>query len=194
MQAVSGTPSRRPAPGAAIIVAVTRPFSPRDALRLRRLQATGVSLEVEDALLVCKSPLRQAMTNWRPLGNGAIDTLVAPPPETGATGGFIQSRRRCVPVEADLTYIAPALTRTNGAALSWGRLIADACQRLGASGVERAHAAIGEDDQVALQVFRQCGFTACTSDVVLSRPADTPAPPGERLRLEPLAPAHELAV
>jgi len=152
------------------------------------------------------------MTDWRPLGTGAIETLVAPACGSGTVAGFTQSRCRRGAADADLTFIAPALTQANGAALFWGRLITDSCQWLGAREVERVHAAVVEDDQVALQVFRGCGFAVCTTDVVLARSAsgsgtDRPGDgradgrdgggtvsPEAELRAVPMAADTELAV
>lgn len=153
---------------------MTRPFAPRDALRLRSQQAAGTALDLEAVVLLGQSPLRQAIAGYLPWGNGGVETLVLDPPDS--SGGFVQARRRLSDTEADLTFIVPSLAAANGAALCWQRLIADACHWLGLKGVLRIYAAVHEDDRVALHVFRQLGFVVYTSDIVLRRPAEL-APP-----------------
>lgn len=151
-------------------------------------------MEVEDALLVGHSPLRRAAGAWRPMHRGTVQTFISPRDETGAAAGLVQTRLRCDAPEADFTFIAPALDGGNGAAHAWSRLIVDACQWLGARGVERVYAAIGEDDQVALQLFRTCGFSAYTTDVVFERPSCDDAVRAADLTTAPLGPDQQLAV
>jgi hypothetical protein len=125
---------------------------------------------------------------------GAVQTFIAPGTEIGAAAGLLQTRLRREAPEADFTFIAPALDGGNGAAHTWSRLIVDACQWLGAQGIERVYAAIAEDDQVALQLFRACGFSAFTTDVVFERSSRDGAADGAAVSTTPLGPDHQLAV
>lgn len=138
---------------------------------MRRLQEAGTPLEVEEALLVGQTPLRQAAAAWRPMSNRAVDTFIALPGEASATAGLVQVRGRLGVPEADFTFIAPSLDSANGAAHTWARLIGDACQHMAARGIERLYVAISEDDQVALQIFRGCGFAPYTTDVLFELPS-----------------------
>jgi hypothetical protein len=147
----------------------------------------GTALDLEGAVLDARSPLRQALAGWWPLARAGVDTLVL---DTDV--GFIQARRRLNGREADLTYVAPALTRANGAALAWQRLAGDACARLAGRGIERVHVSIAEDDQVAHQVLRQVGFAVCSGDLVLCRPASLP-PPSDGLASRPATAADTQA-
>jgi len=162
---------------------VIRPFTPRDALRLRQQQATATCLETETLVLVGGSPLRHAVAGCWPLGQRALQTFVAHGPEGAGIDGFVQARRHREGADADLVFIAPALAATPRAALAWPRLITVACQWLGDQGVQRVHVAIDQDDTLALQIFRQIGFVAYTTDSVFRRGAELapPAPPGLRI-------------
>jgi len=156
---------------------VARPFTPLDALRLHAQQTTGTAFDIESEILLGRSPLRQALRGYARLGKARFVTLVLAPGTAGAPGGFVQGRiRDCDPAEADLAFIAPALASHDGAALAWGRLLAGACQHLGAKQVERVYVTVGEDDRVALQILRQLGFGVWTNDVVFVRPGGLPAP------------------
>jgi hypothetical protein len=175
--------------------AVTRPFAPSDALRLRSQQTIGTALELEAVVLLNESPLRQALASCWPWADGGVETLVQDPIDSSVPGGFIQARRRLGRPEADLTFVAPALNAASGAALCWQRLIAEVCQRLGAKGSQRIYVAIGESDQVSLQLLRQLGFAVHTSDVVFQRVPTLPplAPPAD-VRLAPMGSTRAAAV
>ncbi len=160
----------------AILASVTRPFTPRDTLRLRNQQDVGTALDLETAVLLGQSPLRQAISGYLPLGNRGVQTLVLDSQDGSTPHGFVQARRCLDGTEADLTFIAPSLAAANGAALSWQRLISGACQWLGGQGTQRIFAAIEENDRVALQVLRHLGFVAYTSETVFRHPADSTPP------------------
>ncbi|MEO5779119.1 MAG: hypothetical protein ABIQ22_05010, partial [Arthrobacter oryzae] len=85
---------------------MTRPFTPRDALRLRQEQAAGTALELETTVLVSQSPLRQAVSSMLRVGASGVRTYVLSLPD--GAGGFVQARRRAHAPEADITFIAPA--------------------------------------------------------------------------------------
>jgi len=173
---------------------VVRPFAPRDLLRLRTLQTTGTCFELETSVLVNRSPVWHAALGAWPLGSRAIHTLVLDAPEAGAPEGFIQARRHRHAPEADLVFITPALEATQRAALVWQRLVADACQRLGAMGIQRAHVALHQEDRIGLQIFRQLGFSAYTTDVVFRRSPDPALPPCPPIRTVPLSEVYEHAL
>jgi hypothetical protein len=166
---------------------VTRAFAPRDVWRLRTMQADGTPLEIETAVLVGRSPVREALDGWWRVGRHPVDTLVLNDADGTEVRGFVQAhRRRDVPV-ADLTYIAPALDRAEGARDHWLRLIGGACQWLGERGVARLFATVAEDDAAALSVFRQLGFAVVSNDTVFARPPDRPVPamPGGIVNVQP---------
>jgi hypothetical protein len=171
---------------------VTRSFAPHDALRVRRQQATGMWLDLEAAVLLDQSPLRQSLAGcWPGVGRPrTVHTVILDGPNgSGAQAGFLQARRRVAPEAADLTFIAPALAAASGAALSWQRLIPDTCRWLGSRGVERVYVTLSEDDRVALQLFQQAGFTVVTTDLVL-RGTRRPSPGGPVARV-PGGPHHQ---
>ncbi len=147
-------------------------------------------MEIETTVLVGRSPLRDAMIACWPMGSRTLDTLLLGPSEAGAPESFLQARRHRTAAEADLVFISPDLTTTQRAALAWQRLISEACQWLGGQGVQRVNVAVDEDDQLGLQLFRQLGFTAYTSDVVFRRPAERPRPPAPAIRTLPCTPIH----
>jgi hypothetical protein len=178
---------------------VLRPFRPQDALRLRSQQTTGTCFEIETTVLLGRSPLHDALVGCWPLGQRSLYTLVLNAAETGAPEGFVQLRPHRAAPEADLVFIAPDLAGAQRAALAWHRLISDACQWLGARGIQRVHVAVNEDDQLGLQIFRQLGFTVTTNDIVFRRPADRPLhtevqAPTPTLRTVPYTSVHQLAV
>jgi hypothetical protein len=154
---------------------VTRLFEARDAMRLRRLQSKSVSLEIESDVLSRESPFRRAMGSCWPIGTRKTVTVVDRP-DAGTPEGFLQARWRRDFAEADVSCLAPALDGPSGAALTWQRILANGCSALGSGGAERVYAAVSEDDQVALQVFRQIGFVPFTTDVTFYLPAGTASP------------------
>ncbi len=166
-------------------LAVVRPFTPRDALRLRRQQQTGTCLELESTVLLGGSPLAWAMRSCWPVGDRPLRTYVARFLDGHAPDGFAQARTRRRGADADLVFVAPALDETPRAALGWHRLLTEVCQDLGARGVQRLHVAVPDEDQLLLQVARQLGFAVAAGDAVLRRPAgrlpaaipDTPTRP-----------------
>jgi len=172
---------------------VIRPFTPLHLASLRRHQATGAPLELESTVLVGRSPLREAVAGTWPLGDGAVGTWVLAPAGDLAAGGFVQARRRLSPSEADLVFIAPALSAAGGAALTWQRLVSAACAALAAGGVLRVYVAVDEHDRVALQVFRQLGFAPYTTDIVF-RCAPGARAPDESIPVARVGPAHEAAI
>lgn len=178
----------------AILRPVLRPFRPQDALRLRSQQATGTCFEIETTVLLGRSPLHDAVVGCWPLGPRSLHTLVLSAAESGAPEGFVQLRPHRTGPEADLVFITPDLAGAQRAALAWHRLISDACQWLGARGIQRVHVAVNEDDQLGLQIFRQLGFTVTTNDIVFRRPADRPMPPAPAMRTVPYSTVHQLAV
>lgn len=155
---------------------MARPFTPRDSLGLRKLQASGTSLELENVVLTNESPLRQALSSCLPFSASGIETLVEADPVTGELEGFVQVRRRKDNREADLVFIAPGLGCEAGADRLWLRLIDAASLCLGRKGCQRFHARIDEDDRRALQLLRQLNFAVHASDTVFRRPAGQTLP------------------
>ena len=156
---------------------VTRPFAARDIMWLRRHGESVALFDLESVIIDDRTPFGQAMsglldpfTSGRVSLSGAASFVL--PPETGRPAGFIQLRMRQPThdgtAEADVFAIAPALERTQGAALSWQRLIGEACHLLASSGVYRIYCAVDEADGLTLQVLRQCAFQPYANDTVFS--------------------------
>jgi len=123
-----------------------------------------------------------------------LHTLLLSATEAGVPEGFLQARSHRMAPEADLVFIAPDLSGAQRAALAWQRMVSDACQWLGARGVQRVHVAVHEDDQLGLQIFRQLGFTVYTSDTVFRRPAERPLPSPPAIRTVPCSSVYLPAV
>jgi len=106
-----------------------------------------------------------------PWAGRALEAMVVPLPAPNGRAALVLARLRTAAPEADLVFAAPAPDRGNGGSLTWGRVIAEACQWLGGRGVQRVYVAVAEDDRVALQVLQHTGFAVYTTDVVVRRSA-----------------------
>jgi hypothetical protein len=150
-------------------------------------------LELESDVLSRASPLTRALGSCLPIGAKRTLTLLDPA-ETGSPEGFLQARWRRHAAEADLCRIAPGLNGAGGAALTWQRILTNGCSALGSAGAERVYVAIAEDDQVALQLFRQAGFFPYTNDVLFMRPAGQPPATYDASRVVPEDTLHRHAI
>ncbi|MCB0215019.1 MAG: hypothetical protein KDH92_00180 [Chloroflexi bacterium] len=156
-----------------------RAFSPRDIARLRRRQVSGASLDLEGRILSGRSPLQHAIGTLWPGRRHPYHTWLLEPVDGSFPGGCAQARRRRDTTEADLTFIAPALSTGPRAVLSWQRLLPEACQGLAACGVTSIFAAIDADEPVALQVLRRLGFADLAHETVYRLAAPHPIEPAE---------------
>jgi hypothetical protein len=167
-----------PSPSAvrtAILPDVTRTFSPRDALRLHRMQTSGASFDLEGDVLLGRAPVPQALGAWLPLSERNLVTLVLDEGESGCPSGFVQGRRHGDGIASDVTFLAPGIDSASGAALTWHRLVGDLCARAASDGVRSLFVTVGQEEQVALQVFRGLGFSPFNADTVLRRAASPEA-------------------
>ena len=162
------------------------------------MQASGASFDLEGDVLLGRAPLPQALGALIPFPERSVSTLVLDEGETGSPSGFVQGRLHRDGLSSEVTFLAPGLSAAPGAALAWQRLVGDWCARAGAAGVRSLFVTLGQDEQVALQVFRRVGFNPFDGDTVLRRPAAPP--PGDLATaagashfVEPL-PEHEAAI
>jgi hypothetical protein len=159
----------------AILPDVTRTFSPRDALRLHRMQTSGASFDLEGDVLLGRAPVPQALGAWLPLPERNLVTLVLDEGESGCPSGFVQGRRHRDGIASEVTFLAPGIEAASGAALTWHRLVGDLCARAASNGVRSLFVTVGQEEQVALQVFRGLGFSPFNADTVLRRAASSEA-------------------
>lgn len=155
---------------------------------MRGLERVGASFDLEADLLAPRSALRGALEGLLPRRDPPLLTLLLSPGEQPAgRSGFLQARRHRGGESAEIVALAPSLEAERGASIAWQRLLSDACKRLGASGVQRLYAAIPDGDALALQVFRQAGFAAYTTDLVFrAELAPEAEPRGQDADLVPL--------
>ena len=158
-----------------------RAFSPRDFARLRRRQVSGASLDLEGRILSGRSPLQHAIGTLWPGRRHAYHTWLLEPVDGSFPGGCAQARRRRETTEADLTFIAPALSAGPRAVLSWQRLLPEACQGLAARGIVSIFAAVDAAEPVAPQILRRLGFVDQAHDTVYQRAAGQPLAPAEAI-------------
>lgn len=145
---------------------MTRAFALRDVPGLLAIARRSVSLDLEGDVLLGRPPLASALAGLVGAGHGI--TLVQSAGTSSSRSGFVQARRRVGGTAADVVRLAPPLVES-GAALAWQRLLADACQRLGARGARRVYATLPAGDEVALQILQRVGFAAFSADVVYRR-------------------------
>lgn len=110
------------------------------------------------------------------------------PHDSQRQAGFLQVRLRRPArdgIEADIAAIAPPTEGVPGTALTWQRLIGDACHHLAHAKIPRIYAAVAEADALTIQVFRQCGFQPYANDTVLR--LDGAATPTTPKRTDPAA-------
>lgn len=141
-------------------MAVTRWLNLKDLHAIEQLQAQGVPLDVERALLWPHSPLYAALAaHWPPSPIGAETIILYPPSRRGRALGFLQMRHRQRRPEADVTFIAPALDAKGDAVSIWYRLLAECAQHVGDRGGQRLYAQLLGRDGTE-DVLRQAGFTS----------------------------------
>lgn len=146
---------------------MTHWLSWNDWLALRRLQARGVQLDFERAVLWPHTPLDAALAAPLPWSPIRAETLVLYPaavPHARATG-FLQWRARAGRPEADVVYLAPALDAAPDAIALWYRLLAECARRIGERSGQRVFAQIAPGDGIE-EVFRQAGFHTYTREEI----------------------------
>lgn len=150
---------------------MTRWLSIDDLFAIRRLQARGIQLDFERAVLWHHTPLQAALYAHVPFNPIGAETLVLYPSAThrASAVGFIQLRARRGRPEADVVFLAPALDSDEDAVAIWYRLLAEAAQEIGARGGQRLFAQIPTGNGVE-QVFGQAGFSAFAREDIYCLP------------------------
>jgi len=132
-----------------------------DLIAIQQLQARGMQLDLERAVLWPHTPLQAALHAHMPLSMIGAETIVFYPSATRRVRaiGFVQVRGRRGRPEADVVFLAPALDSHDDAVSIWYRLLAECAQEIGARSGERLFAQITSGNGVE-EVFRQAGFAA----------------------------------
>lgn len=161
-----------------------RPFDLGDFFLLRRLQPRGVWLDPHCALAGGEPPAWTALS--APFRWWAGDAVTYVSREAG--GGAIQMRVRPGRPEADIVFLAPALTGEEEIAVLWRRLLAYCAQQAGEQRVQRLFASLPQEAQEMLSLFAQMGFSPYTREEVygIEPPAEPGPGPGAQ-QVRPLA-------
>ena len=162
-----------------------RPFGPWDILLIRKLQRRGVALDLEDALTQPHRPLLAAYFSPR------IYTCVLSEVEQGRRGeGFAQMREGEGRTEAEVVYLAPALSADEEALAIWRRLLAHLSAEAGRRGIQRLFARLPEDGP-EVEAFQQVGFGIyAREDIFRLARAERPSR-SDRIALRRQRPADE---
>lgn len=137
-----------------------------DLRALAELAAHGMELDFERLQLFGVSPMTDALASRVSFGNMGAETFVVHDDGRKQHAlGVVQARQRKNRPEADITFIAPALTYDADAVTTWYRLLAEATRGLGELGCQRIYATVPSGNG-AEEVFRQAGFTTFTREQV----------------------------
>lgn len=137
-----------------------------DLRALAEFGPLGVGLEFERGRLAFTSPLTEALASRVSFGSMGAETFVL-----YANGrkqhalGVVQARARKNRPEADITFIAPSLEHDPDAATTWYRLLSEATNSFGESGVQRIYAQLPSGNGTE-EVFRQAGFSVFTHEEI----------------------------
>lgn len=140
-------------------------FAPRHIFLVNRLQQQGVTFNLEESLTQSYNPLLAALTAYFTVGElGALTYVVR-----GNTGeewaeGFAQMRERRTRPEADVLFMAPALTGDIDSGV-WHHLLTYICQQAGERGIERLFARLPEGGE-EINLFSKVGFNVYTREDV----------------------------
>ena len=137
-----------------------------DLSALAKLAAHGVELDMERGRLSATSPLAEALASRVSFGNMGAETFVLYTNGRKQRAlGVVQARGRKNRPEADITFIAPSLEYDPDAATTWYRLLSEATNSFGESGVQRIYAQLPSGNG-AEEVFRHAGFTVFTHEEI----------------------------
>jgi hypothetical protein len=143
---------------------------------LKKLESRGTPLGLQRTLIQPVSPFWQAVSSC--VGVHEPNTLTYVIRETtksGVMAGVAQIWERRGRPEAEIIYIAPALSTNPDIQSLWGRLLSQVCVEAGERGVQRLFADISRDGGEA-EVFRQVGFTAYAREEILRLDEIPPVP------------------
>ena len=132
-----------------------------DLTAIQRLQAYGIQLDLERAVLWPHSPLQAALTGHLPMSAIGAETIVlyASPTYHSRAIGFLQARGRLGRPEADIVYLAPSLDQDSDAVSIWYRLLAECAHVIGSRGGQRLFAQVPSGNGIE-EIFRQAGFAS----------------------------------
>ena len=143
-----------------------------DLRALAELASHGMELDFERLHLSGVSPMTDALAARVSFGNMGAETFVVHENERKQRAlGVVQARARKNRPEADITFIAPALTYDADAVTTWYRLLAEASRGLGELGCQRIYATVPSGNG-AEEVFRHAGFATFTREQIFF--LDTP--------------------
>ncbi len=147
----------------------------KELVAVQSLQARGVQLDLERAVLWHHTPMQAALAAHVPLSAIGAETIVlAERPslqdfqsasQPARALGFAQLRARRGRPEADVVFLAPALDSHSDAVSIWYRLLAECAKEIGERGGQRLFAQVPGGNG-AEEVFRQAGFTTYAHDEV----------------------------
>jgi hypothetical protein len=144
-----------------------KPFSLRNTLVILKLQRKGVSLDPERALTQPRSPLRVALATQFsfcfPNSAEVCTYVLCGPKRRPRLSGFAQIEMSRGRPEADVIYLAPSLSETNNAQMTWHPLLRHLCAQAGEWGTQRLFASIPEGSE-EIEVFQQVGFSVYTRE------------------------------
>ncbi|MDE3088133.1 MAG: hypothetical protein KGJ80_01950 [Chloroflexota bacterium] len=131
-----------------------------DLIAIRQLQARGMQLDLERAVLWPHSSLQAALNSRLPFSTIRAETIVLYPsaPRGGRALGFLQMRERRGRPESDIVFLAPSLDSGGDVVSTWYRLLAECAQEIGSRGGQRLFAQLSSGNGVE-EVFRQAGFS-----------------------------------
>ena len=178
---------------------VARSFGVRDVPLVQSLQRSGALLDLESAVLEPSSPLVAALQTYLTRGVGArrrMTYVISARSQGHRLRGFVQVQARDARPEADIVFLAPSLgSRDSGATPEvWERLLAHACQQVGASHRQRVFARLPTGDSEAIEIFRHVGFAVYAQEHILRLDRPPTALPPAALSLRPYEPRDSWGV
>ncbi len=185
--------------GGGRVTAVAHAFGLRDASLVQRLQRSGTLLDLESAVLEPVSPLGAALRAYLTHGvreRHRMTFILNSQAQGRRLRGFIQVQVRATRPEADVVFLAPSLgSRDTGATPEvWERLLAFACQQVGAAQRQRVFARLPTGDSEAIEIFRHVGFVVYAQEHIFRLDRTPAALPATNLALRPYEPRDSWGV
>ena len=140
---------------------VSRWLGVNDLSAVQQLQAYGIQLDFERAVLWPHTPLQAALAAHIPGSAIGADTIVlySSIVDRARVLGFLQARARRGRPEADVVYLSPSLDQNTDAVSIWYRLLAECAHKIGSHGGQRLFAQVPSGNGIE-EVFRQAGFAS----------------------------------
>ena len=134
---------------------------------LRKLGSKGTPLGLQRALTRPASPFWRELSSYLPVYESNIRTYVVQKDNNGSRmAGVAQICEHPARPEAEIVYLAPALSTHPDVRDLWTRLLGEVCKRAGEQGLLRVFAAVlwGSDE---MDVFRQASFVDYAREDIL---------------------------